>query len=1661
MNNENGKSFYGIGLDNSQLRSDAAESRAILKSIGDSAVREGQNIDNAFSRIGKTIAGVFTVQQATAFAREIVHVRAEIESLEISFQTLLGSKAKADQLFWEIRQFAVQTPMQLKDLASGAQMLLSFNVEADRVMQILRAIGDVSMGDAQKFNSLTLAFSQMSSTGKLMGQDLLQMINAGFNPLSVISEKTGKSIGVLKEEMAAGKISAEMITQAFIDATSEGGKFFNMLEKQSHGINGAISNLKGAWDDMLNDLGEGSQEAITGTVEGLTNLVKHYDEVGKTIMELVAAYGIYRAALIATEAIQGSYMAVKHADEAAALYQLLSAEGQEKVSKLGLVTTSQEYYAAVQAEILAEREKAAQSVATAKADLAAAEQRLSTVTAEHEAAAQRVADAQAAVAAAQSEAQAERVASLQTQQAKAQEAQSRAALRVVKLQEEKDALIAQATALKEQHASAEVIAAKNRQIAAISQKITAAKAEEVQHGREVIAIRKEIAATAENVTSKKLEREQTILLNAQKELEIAERERSAAAQAVEQAATAKSAASKTAEALATGVDTAAETANATATGFLTLAKNKLAAAAARLHAIIMSNPYAIAAAAVVALGYAIYKMATYQTEAEKATKRLNDATKDMEKSVISEQAQIDILFGRLKAAKEGTDEYEKAKKAIINQYGEYLKGLSNEVSSLKDVEAAYKAVTKAATDAAKARAMEAFQKQEADNYASQMGDVRNEFQKKLVEKFGSKKGNEYYWKIVPVLEGKEKLSKEMKGIIDKFDVTHYFSNGQFGGTTTYVTNDLKKLISTATMAKATFDNVMREAEVRFGEAPKAQTKTEEKKEEIVKNKKYYEELVKAKTQEYENLTKAQQMSRKGRELYNQIREAEKERDALSYSKQSNANTKANTKADSQAATTARETAERVQKIQEYANTVVIAKRQAELDIEQATINAMKDGLEKELRQNELNYEKLVFENQKRMAGYIEKYKDKLELEWENANPDAKKKGLVFDRSQVTEAMWREAEPKLAAQVEQFEKIAKDYRIKANQDALDKMLADVLSYEQQRTKISEDFERRRSQMYEKDKDGNFKTDSNGNKIMRKGVTQANFDELQRQEDEALKAIDEQFASREVTYEAWCNQIGNLTLKQLENVLEKAKKELEDLEKNGGASSQQIATARAKVNKAQEAVKKKRAEDNLTPGKRTIKEWEDLYKTLNECARSFDDIGNAVGGAAGEIIKTAGQIATSTLSMINGIVQLVNMSATGMTATAGAASAAIQTVEKASVILAVISAALQVATAIANLFNDDDEKQEEIERLQDRIDQLQWELDHQDIVRLQQREGKAIDIMNKALAETRKHYAAEIIQLYEIKSIWERITASAQLHEAMMLDSAKRIATAYANMAYTADKALGQERFSSARQQLENLAQQQLLIQEQIEDEYDKKDTDYGQIEEWQRKIEELGGEALKLINELVEDIIGGSATDIAQELSDAFFEAFENGENAAEAWGDKVNEIVADVIKRMLVSKFLEEPLGDIFNKYKAKWFKDGNFAGIDAVINSMEEFRNDLNGTYKSYAQVMEAIPEDLRQLFYNTDSTRTAAEKGIAQASQDSVDELNGRATTIQSHTYSIAESTKMLVSNSNNILRSVQNIESNTDDIKEDIKNLRSDIKEVRDTVSDFALRGIKINR
>lgn len=268
------------------------------------ATAQANLLDASLRRVGVAVGGMLTISQATQFIQTMIKVRSEVQDLSTSFEVLIGNSGQAQQMFSEIARYAIDTPMLLGDLAKGAQTLLAFNMDAELVVPTLKQIGDISMGNAEKFNSLTLAFAQMQSTGKLMGQDLLQMINAGFNPLSVMAEKTGKSIGQLKEEMSAGAISSEMVAQAFADATAEGGKFHGMMEKMSKNTSGLISNFEGAVEEMLNKMGKSQEGLINSAVSMATTLVQNYEEVGKALTSLILVYGAYKATLIATTALQ-------------------------------------------------------------------------------------------------------------------------------------------------------------------------------------------------------------------------------------------------------------------------------------------------------------------------------------------------------------------------------------------------------------------------------------------------------------------------------------------------------------------------------------------------------------------------------------------------------------------------------------------------------------------------------------------------------------------------------------------------------------------------------------------------------------------------------------------------------------------------------------------------------------------------------------------------------------------------------------------------------------------------------------------------------------------------------------------------------------------------------------------------------------------------------------------------------------------------------------------------------------------------------------------------------------------------------------------------------------------------------------------------------------
>lgn len=211
--------------------------------------------------------------------KEAVNTAAKFETLAVSFEVLAGGAEAGQKLTNQIIELASKTPLTTEALSDGARTLLSFGEASEEVVNDLKLLGDITGGDAQRMQSLTLAFAQVGSTGKLAGQDLLQMINAGFNPLAIMSEKTGKSMAQLKDEMSKGLITFNDVKQAMIDATSEGGRFYGMMNKQSETLDGRLSTLSDTWGLVSKNIGEVFLPVAKAAVGAL-------DAIGQAVLRL-------------------------------------------------------------------------------------------------------------------------------------------------------------------------------------------------------------------------------------------------------------------------------------------------------------------------------------------------------------------------------------------------------------------------------------------------------------------------------------------------------------------------------------------------------------------------------------------------------------------------------------------------------------------------------------------------------------------------------------------------------------------------------------------------------------------------------------------------------------------------------------------------------------------------------------------------------------------------------------------------------------------------------------------------------------------------------------------------------------------------------------------------------------------------------------------------------------------------------------------------------------------------------------------------------------------------------------------------------------------------------------------------------------------------------
>lgn len=334
MINDSGKIWYATGIDNSQLQKDAEKAKGLIGGIGQKAVDEGSRIDNTLSNLSRAVATVFTIQQASNFAREIANVRGEFQQLEIAFTTMLRSKERADKLMLEVVDFAATTPFDLQGVASGAKQLLAYGFTADSIRENLTMLGNVAAGVGSQINDIIYLYGTLNAQGKVMTKDLMQFAGRGipiYKELGAVLQVTEKEVMDLA---SSGQLSFQHVEQAFKNMVSQSGMFHNLMAEQSKSITGQLSNLGDSIDQMFNEMGQSTEGVITSAISGASYLVENYQKVGEVIASLVALYGTYKAAVMVFNVAQSTSIALSKGwtiAELAKFKALVLVEGAQKL----------------------------------------------------------------------------------------------------------------------------------------------------------------------------------------------------------------------------------------------------------------------------------------------------------------------------------------------------------------------------------------------------------------------------------------------------------------------------------------------------------------------------------------------------------------------------------------------------------------------------------------------------------------------------------------------------------------------------------------------------------------------------------------------------------------------------------------------------------------------------------------------------------------------------------------------------------------------------------------------------------------------------------------------------------------------------------------------------------------------------------------------------------------------------------------------------------------------------------------------------------------------------------------------------------------------------------------------------------------------------------
>ena len=631
----------------------------------------------------------------------------------------------------------------------------------------------------------------------------------------------------------------------------------------------------------------------------------------------------------------------------------------------------------------------------------------------------------------------------------------------------------------------------------------------------------------------------------------------------------------------------------------------------------------------------------------------------------------------------------------------------------------------------------------------------------------------------------------------------------------------------------------------------------------------------------------------------------------------------------------------------------------ENQVDQSRIDAMNDGFEKDLAQRELNDKKELEAISRQKQEYIKKVID-MEEEAFNAieeskakkNKDYKKR--AFDRSSVS------------VDASMFDVMADNTikkQVNENTEYYKELLSKYQDYTSKRLEAQKKFD--------KDRVALEKT----------GASKEQINELEYQREEAMKAIDSEFAMREESYQSWMDSIANLSLTKLREQLMLAKEELQRYELMN-PNDPQLATMRAQIAYMEKTEKSLSSKQSISPNKRGIKEWQDLYSTLQKVDKEFAEIGDTVGGTAGEIIKTAGSITTSTLQMIDGIMTLSEDSAWSIEKTATVAAKAVKIVENASVILAVVSGALSIATKIANLFGGKSsyEKYEEAKKVYDSyISVLDKVIERQ------------LELAESLSGENAHAAYQEALDLYQTQIEAARILGKQYLNsrekrqhskgykevEEMSAEGWNQAANA---MGLTVSKF--KELMNGRMTGLFDLTEEDLIkLQKEAPVFWAQLDKD---TQDYANKIVDGVKDITEVLEQEMENLTGVSFSSFSDDILDSLYDVESSAKDIFDDMSDYMRKAM---IKAMYVKNYEPE---------MRKWYEQWAEAmKNDGIIDESEQAS--LDALKESIILGATSAAEAINKQFGTSSYTQEATFGTSLAADQDSVNELSGRFTALQ----------------------------------------------------------------